>query len=84
MNYSLQQRIHIFSSADVTLFQGKSNERRVCSEVRFHGIKHYPLSNLTQRRSYCGKMSKYICSICDIGLDIDCFESFQENVNQHI
>ena len=76
MKYSSRQRSHIFSPADVTLLRGKSNEIRVPSEVRFDGIKHYPLSNPTQRRcSYCHKKSKYVCSKCDIGLHIACFES---------
>ena len=44
---------------------------------------HHPLSNPTQHRcSYCGKKSKYVCSKCSIGLHIDCFDSYHENVNQ--
>ena len=85
MKYSSQQRSHIFSPTDITLFRGKSNDKRVPSKVRFDGIRHYPLSNPTQRRcSYCGKKSKYVCSKCSIGLHIDCFESYHENVNQQI
>ena len=50
MKYSSRQRSHIFSPTDMTLFRDKSNDKRVPPEVRFDGIWHYPLSNLTQRR----------------------------------
>ena len=67
------------------MFRGKSNKRRVPSEVHFDGMKHYPLSNPTHRScSYYGKKLKYACPKCDIGLHIDCFESYHENVNQEI
>ena len=83
MKHSLQQRSHIFSPTDVALFRYKSNKKSVPSEVRFDGIRHYPLSNSTQRRcSYCGKKSKYVCPRCDMGLHIDCFKGSFENVNQ--
>ena len=82
MKYLSRQRSHIFSPTDVTLFRSKSNEKGVALEVCFDGIRHYPLSNPTQRRSYFGKKSKYVCSQCDIGLRIDCFESYYKNVNQ--
>ena len=82
MKYSSRQQSHIFSLTDITLFRGKSNDKRVPSEVRFDGIRHHSISNPTQRRSYCGKKSKYVCLKCSIGLDIDCFESYHENVNQ--
>ena len=63
------------------LFRGKSNERRVPLEVHFDSIKHYPLSNPTQRHcSYCSKKSKHICLKSYIRLNIDCFESYHENV----
>ena len=48
MQYSSRQQSHIFSPANATLFRGKSNNRRVPSEVRFDG----------HRCSYCGKRSK--------------------------
>ena len=83
MKYSSPQRSHIFSPTDIVLSRGKSNDKRVPSEVRFDAIRHYPLSNPTQRRcSYCGKKSKCICSKCSIGLHIDCFENYHEYVNQ--
>ena len=83
MKYSLRQRSHIFSPANVTLFRSKYNERRVLSKVPFDGIKHYLLSNPNQRRcSNCGKKSKYVCPKCDIGLHIDCFAIYHENINQ--
>ena len=48
-------------------------------------MKHYPLSNPTHRScSYYGKKLKYACPKCDIGLHINCFESYHENVNQQI
>ena len=60
MKHSSRQRCHVFSSADVTLFRGNSNEWKVPSEVRFNGTKHYPLGNPTQCRcSYCGRRSNY-------------------------
>ena len=59
MNYSSRQRSHIFSPTDTTLFRGKSNDKKVPSEVRFDGIWHDPLSNPIQLHcSYCGKKSK--------------------------
>ena len=83
MKNSSRQQNYIFSPVNVTSFRDKSNERRVPAEVRFDGIKHYPLSNPIQHCCfYCGKRSKYVCPKCDIGLHIDCFEGYHENVNQ--
>ena len=83
MKYSSRQRSHIFSPTDITLFRGKSVDKRVPSEVHFDGIWHYPLSDSTQHHCYyCVKKSKYVCSKCSIGFHIDCFESYHENVDQ--
>ena len=47
MTYSSRQQNHIFSSINVLLFSGKSNEKCAPSEDRFDG-RHYQLSNPTQ------------------------------------
>ena len=44
MKYSSRQRSHIFPPTDITLFRGKSNNKKVPFKVRFDGIRHYPLS----------------------------------------
>ena len=56
VKYSPQQRIHIFSPTDVTLFRSKSNEKEWLPEVNFDDTRHYSLSSLTHYCcSYCGK-----------------------------
>ena len=76
MKNSSRQRTHIFSPTDVTLFRGRSNDKRVLSKVRFDGIWHYALSNPIPRLcSYYGKKWKFVRSKCSIGRHIDCFES---------
>ena len=65
---------------EITLFKGRSNENRVPTAVRYDGIRHYPLSNPTERRcGVCNKKSRYVCTKCDVALHIDCFENYLES-----
>ena len=77
MKYSTKQRGTIRPPLEITLFKGRLNENRVPTAVRYDGVRHYPLSNPTQRRcGFCDKKSKYVCTKCDVALHIDCFEHF--------
>ena len=82
MKYSSQQQNHIVSPPQM-LHCLEVHNKKVPLEICFDGIRHYPLHNPAKPCcSYCGKKSKYVCAKCDIGLHIDCFESYHENVNQ--
>ena len=53
---------------------------RVPRDIRHDGKDHFLASNHTQRRcAVCGLKVRKICKKCDVGLHMECFESFHKD-----